>query len=257
MIHLFRKKNRGLNRAQGFSVVSPRVVPLPARQVAENMLISGLKGGLSGDMSPTLEDPTNPPALYLDSDRELPTALVSHSTQRSVPVSLGEEIQEILSVRRTPPNPATPIGPTPPIRIPESDKLGVSARLESLASLGLPVPVSGNRKLLSRVETEEVALLTAQGVSGSSLKALVTSRMISISPDYYKGIGGVVRKNRLWWLVYRSKVFMITGGVILGCGVLALCIFVPVAGIVVVANIVLITSAAAASSSNRVSGRGN
>lgn len=247
--------------------VSPRIVPLTTSQLALNLTLVGMKSSFSG--SPSLlamvEDPQAPPPPYLDLNFDgpitlemlahLPTALEDSHSRISVPVSLQEELRELLGEQHQQHQQLAPGEALPPgLVLPDLATLRVSARMEAIARQGVPIPLEGrsNRALLSRLEGGEVVLLKGvQGLPTQSVFTTVKARMSIICPGYYSGVFGKSRLHRLWWRCHGMKIGVFVCTVLLGTGAVALCIFMPIAGIVVISTALLIAGVSTSAASRR------
>ena len=223
--------------------VTPRIVPLASSAVAEALLVNGLKlDQYVADRSS--EDPGAPtvtPEGASGDASPLAVATVDATGSPNVPADLAHEVRELQNLPDAPG--ASPAGG---IALP-GEQLPSASRTQAIARAGgLHEPSRATASILRGVEAVEVRVLRAAGAPRATVFAVALQRAIAIAPPgHYKGVLGAARRARLWWRVNGASVAYICGGVVLGTGLLALCVFCPIVGIIIAANLILISCATA------------
>jgi hypothetical protein len=243
------------------AAVSPRIVPLQPRRLADQLLLTSLKmREYSADAA--VDDPRAhpPPAAEGSGGHPLPLAHIDYSGLPSVPADLAEEVAELMAPLAPPPQDAAAgaaalgaaggaaAAAPAAIPMPDSERLPVSSRAQALARVGgLPQSSRRTSAMLRSVEGQEVTVLRNTALARSAVYATTLKRLKALSPPgHYSGLLGAARRSRLWWRVNGWFVGSVVIAVVLGAGVLALCVFSPIVGIIVVANVILISGAAGA-----------
>jgi hypothetical protein len=214
------------------------VVTLDASRIAELALAHGMKNA-NACFEPPPEDPTNPPPPT----NTLAVAVNAPNTPQTVPASLRAELEELLGVALPSGNPAAPR--TLPVPAPVVGR-PTAAALQTL--LDGNVALSG--PTASRVMRElEIAEVSAQGPNANFAAAL--ARLTKLRPRHYTGPVGALRRARLWFRCHGAQVVAGVAVVILLGGVATLCVFCPIAGIVVAAYAILVLGAGAGSATHQ------
>ena len=242
------------------AAVSPRIVPLQPRRLADQLLLTSLKmREYAADAA--MDDPRAfpPSAAEGSGDHPLPLAHIDYSGLPSVPADLSEEVAELMAPLAPPPQDAAAgaalgaaggaaAAAPPAIAMPDAERLPVSSRAQALARVGgLPQSSRRTSAVLRSVEGQEVTVLQNTALARAAVYATTLKRLKALSPPgHYSGLLGAARRSRLWWRVNGWFVGSVVFAVVLGAGVLALCVFCPVVGIIVVANVILISGAAGA-----------
>ena len=262
------------------AAVSPRIVPLRPLHFADQLTLHGLKLGeftadRHEDPTPAAAGgsaegggggPTNPLPLAAAGGsasprHPLPLAVVDRSGLPTVPADVQEEVAELTGRALQAPQPLQPAPPAsdasllvpgggaaPPIPCPEP-RLPVSSRAQALHTGGGMAAGGGQRAaaVISSVEGGEVTVLQGARLTRSAVYRVALLRLAALSPPgHYRGALGAARRSRLWWRVNGYFIGGCIGGLVLGVGLLALCVFCPLAGIIVVVNVLVISGAVGA-----------
>ncbi len=199
-------------------LVAPRVVTLDASLIANLAILHGLKSH-DAQWDAMIEDPS--PPLPDAPDNPAPLASPSPSAV-TVPASLRAELEELLGVALPPPG-------APPA-LPPPGSQPTAAALQTLLSGEVVLTGRAAARVMRELEAAEVA---AQGPHASF--GAVLARLQKLRPRHYSGPLGALRRARLWLRVNGPAVAAGVVCVLLVGGIATLCVFCPVAGIVVAA----------------------
>ena len=113
-----------------------------------------------------------------------------------------------------------------PLPAPE---LPASSAAALLARSGAMPPSRRTSAVLASLEAAEVAVLGGARLPLPVVYATALARLAAIAPPgHYRGPLGALRRTRLWWRVHGMAVAVGAACVVLGAGVVALCVFVPI-----------------------------
>jgi hypothetical protein len=234
---------------------------LRASELSEMLSYSGLK---LQEWRADLEDPNSAPAEASapssDSECTDPTgrpplrlARLHSSSRHTIPVDVAEEVRELTGTPLLAGSSGSP--PVVAVALPQTH-LPVSSRAQALArSGGLTESTRRSAAAVRAVESAEVGVLWGR-FSRKEVYKTVLARLTAVSPPgHFCGALGTLRRQRLWWRINGWYVGACVGVVVVGAGVLALCVFCPIAGIIVVANMLLISGAVGAAAAAPPPGR--
>lgn len=220
--------------------MQPRVVTLDASRIADFALLHGMKAqGARYDAADDPVPPTphaNPPTT--NTNPSLPYASLPTIQTGSVPASLRAELEELLGVDL----------PQPLDAGQQRGQVGAPSNAAPTAA-ALHELLEGGTALTGRVASRamremEVAEVAAQGPNASYRTAL--ARLQKLRPRHYTGPIGALRRARLWFRVNGCHVASGVAVVLLVGGIATLCVFCPIAGIVVAVYAVLVLGAGGA-----------
>ena len=150
----------------------------------------------------------------------------------TVPSDLGEEIRELLGATEEALAPAAAGagGAAPAASVPlPAPELPASSAAALLARSGAMPPSRRTSAVLASLEAAEVAVLGGARLPLPVVYATALARLAAIAPPgHYRGPLGALRRTRLWWRVHGMAVAVGAACVVLGAGVVALCVFVPI-----------------------------
>lgn len=223
--------------------MQPRVVTLDASRIADFALLHGMKAqGARYDAADDPVPPTphaNPPTTTTNTTNpSLPYASLPTIQTGSVPASLRAELEELLGVDLPQPLDAgrqRGQGGAP------SNAAPTAAALQELLEGGTALTGRAASRAMRELEVAEVA---AQGPNASYRTAL--ARLQKLRPRHYAGPIGALRRARLWFRVNGGQVASGIAVVLLVGGLATLCVFCPVAGIIVAVYAVLVLGAGGA-----------